>query len=435
MSTAGALAPAASEAPPSPLDEHPATPPRSSGETPASSAQPTPTKPSRWPRGQPSRARDRPRADAAAAQPPGAVPAAAAAPVAFELAEAQKDRPSRPQENAVTARLKKTKMCYFFERGKCASQNCRYAHSAAELRNQPNLQKTKLCKVFAQDGLCMHGENCVFAHGEAELRVTEGIYKTQMCHFFERGRCLKGERCNHAHGLEDLRGPSTPLQGAGQTGGAGPAAASASGRAAPPEARTPGGGGAAALDGRRPLSPLPLADLLADSAGGGRAMLGTAAGQMASPLGPAAVAAAAAAGLMTPEMPLGGLVPPAPVPASPLWGMPWPIGNPYGALGSPGTPMPCLPSMPSPGGLASPLPHGLGGLAPGGNVPLGGAADSWAAESGGDPGAAVVPCDLSERLASLDMVVQDLRADVRALTGSTGSASAGQTQQRHIHRI
>eukprot|EP00435_Cladocopium_sp_Y103_P027917 s2923_g6.t3 len=117
-------------------------------------------------------------------------------------------KPSDRSENAVTARLLKTKMCYFFERGKCASATCRYAHSAEELRSAPDLQKTKLCKAYAE-GHCSAGDNCVYAHGEVQLRVTDGIYKTQMCHFYERGRCLKGERCNHAHGPEDLREPKS----------------------------------------------------------------------------------------------------------------------------------------------------------------------------------------------------------------------------------
>merc|ERR1719487_542864 len=103
--------------------------------------------------------------------------------------------------------LSKTKMCAFFERGKCASTNCRYAHSAAELRPPPNLQKTKLCRMFLAGGC--NDENCFFAHGESDLRVTEGIYKTQICNFFERGYCKKGDRCNHAHGNNDLR-PPTP---------------------------------------------------------------------------------------------------------------------------------------------------------------------------------------------------------------------------------
>merc|ERR1719453_1608762 len=111
------------------------------------------------------------------------------------------------RDNAVTTQLTKTKMCAFFERGKCASTNCRYAHSNMELRSAPNLQKTKLCRAFLAGGC--NDENCFFAHGEVDLRVTEGIYKTQICNFFERGYCKKGDRCNHAHGASDLR-PATP---------------------------------------------------------------------------------------------------------------------------------------------------------------------------------------------------------------------------------
>lgn len=108
------------------------------------------------------------------------------------------------KDSAVVLQLAKTKMCAFFERGKCSSDTCRYAHSPAELRRPPNLQKTKLCKAFLQ-GKCRDGENCSFAHGDADLRVTAGIYKTQMCNFYERGHCKKGDRCNHAHGDADLR--------------------------------------------------------------------------------------------------------------------------------------------------------------------------------------------------------------------------------------
>eukprot|EP00746_Dinoflagellata_sp_MGD_P167511 gnl/MRDRNA2_/MRDRNA2_98195_c0_seq1.p1 gnl/MRDRNA2_/MRDRNA2_98195_c0~~gnl/MRDRNA2_/MRDRNA2_98195_c0_seq1.p1 ORF type:complete len:456 (-),score=87.35 gnl/MRDRNA2_/MRDRNA2_98195_c0_seq1:587-1954(-) len=117
------------------------------------------------------------------------------------------DKKAPVKDNAVTAQLTKTKMCAFFSRGRCASTNCRYAHSPDELRILPNLQKTKLCRAFLQ-GHCSD-ENCPFAHGEEDLRVTEGIYKTQICNFFERGYCKKGDRCNHAHGHEDLR-PCTP---------------------------------------------------------------------------------------------------------------------------------------------------------------------------------------------------------------------------------
>ncbi|CAK8986547.1 unnamed protein product [Durusdinium trenchii] len=113
------------------------------------------------------------------------------------------------KDSAVVLQLAKTKMCAFFERGKCASDTCRYAHSPSELRRPPNLQKTKLCKAFLQ-GKCRDGENCSFAHGESDLRVTAGIYKTQMCNFYERGYCKKGDRCNHAHGDLDLRPTWSP---------------------------------------------------------------------------------------------------------------------------------------------------------------------------------------------------------------------------------
>eukprot|EP00439_Symbiodinium_sp_Y106_P081052 s1430_g19.t4 len=125
------------------------------------------------------------------------------------------------RDSAVVLQLAKTKMCSFYEKGKCSSETCRYAHSLEELRCPPNLQKTKLCKSFLQ-GKCAHGENCSFAHGDSDLRVTSGIYKTQMCNFYERGHCKKGDRCNHAHGDADLR-PSfspqkTPVREKGRIG-------------------------------------------------------------------------------------------------------------------------------------------------------------------------------------------------------------------------
>jgi hypothetical protein len=136
----------------------------------------------------------------AASFSPASTASTAASPVA-------KDKAKTGKENAVMLQLTKTKMCTFFQRGRCASNNCRYAHSSVELRHQPNMQKTKLCKQFLQ-GDCQD-RNCMYAHGEQDLRVTDGIYKTQMCNFFERGYCKKGDRCNHAHGPVDLRPPAT----------------------------------------------------------------------------------------------------------------------------------------------------------------------------------------------------------------------------------
>ncbi len=44
----------------------------------------------------------------------------------------------------------KTKMCPHIEDGQCTrGPTCNYAHSQEELREVPNLKKTKLCQLFA----------------------------------------------------------------------------------------------------------------------------------------------------------------------------------------------------------------------------------------------------------------------------------------------
>lgn len=148
----------------------------------------------------------------------GASAEAACSPVAGEMVVTPLPKGSDVKDNSsVVLQLSKTKMCAFYERGRCASATCSYAHAPSEIRSRPNLQKTKLCRAFLQGG-CSAGENCGFAHGETDLRVTDGIYKTQLCNFHERGFCKKGERCNHAHGERELRplsavaARSTPLK-------------------------------------------------------------------------------------------------------------------------------------------------------------------------------------------------------------------------------
>jgi len=103
----------------------------------------------------------------------------------------------------VVKQLSRTKMCAMFSRGTCVEDNCRFAHSAQELRSAPDLSKTAMCRLYAL-GKCKD-EKCKFAHGEEELRVTPSVYKTQLCNFFERGHCKKGDKCRHAHGKEQLR--------------------------------------------------------------------------------------------------------------------------------------------------------------------------------------------------------------------------------------
>ena len=86
-----------------------------------------------------------------------------------------------------------------------------------ELRDKPNLYKTKLCDAFLASkifqikskpfkaGNCSRGEQCTFAHGESELRSTPDLFKTAICHLWSQGRCVAGDHCRFAHGDEDKR--------------------------------------------------------------------------------------------------------------------------------------------------------------------------------------------------------------------------------------
>eukprot|EP00930_Biecheleria_cincta_P033851 TRINITY_DN23435_c0_g1_i1.p1 TRINITY_DN23435_c0_g1~~TRINITY_DN23435_c0_g1_i1.p1 ORF type:complete len:550 (-),score=114.78 TRINITY_DN23435_c0_g1_i1:105-1658(-) len=382
-------------------------------------------------------------------------------------------------ENAVTQRLLKTKMCYFFERGKCASQTCRYAHSSDELRKQPNLQKTKLCKVFAEEGSCSNGRNCVFAHGEAELRVTDGIYKTQMCHFFLRGRCLKGERCNHAHGPEDMRqgapkSPQDAVQGAGAAGGSSGSASrpstSMEASESTPKASTTGLFGGSPGDAKTG-SPLNLADMLtnahltgigshapvlpAATAGFQAAQAAQAAGFQAQAAQAVQAAHAAAQAAQAAVSMLGHQQQDLSLAAA--WGaaMPWSMASGYGAAAVAGTA--AVPMMPG-WNQGSNICHGLESISsplppvPAHQALLGATAlhtpGSCYADGVGfaptpgssyfggpsppvglgppllPPGAEfseVLPCDLTERLASLDAACHDFSADVRTITEAGGS--------------
>jgi len=100
----------------------------------------------------------------------------------------------------------KTKMCNLFLLNICKKgENCPFAHSDDEIREKPNLHKTKLCQAFLEEGKCSKGKGCSFAHGEEELRSTPDLFKTAICNLWTQGRCNSGERCRFAHGPEDLR--------------------------------------------------------------------------------------------------------------------------------------------------------------------------------------------------------------------------------------
>mmetsp|Transcript_114733 Transcript_114733/g.244805 ORF Transcript_114733/g.244805 Transcript_114733/m.244805 type:complete len:397 (+) Transcript_114733:67-1257(+) len=360
-----------------------------------------------------------------------ASPTSVGTPATSLLSNKEKAAAKVTKDSAVVLQLTKTKMCAFFERGKCASSKCRYAHSADELRTPPNLQKTKLCRAFMQ-GNCNSGENCVFAHGEGDLRVTEGIYKTQICNFYERGYCKKGDRCNHAHGSTDLRPPaakkvifgaSTPL--------------AARSDAPPPQRR----------------SPLPLAELLvADTTASSEAVHDLAALAFSPmPSSPAALwghpsydfqasAVSPVIGMGAPAAAGDALLPPlGPWPRDPLDV----LMDHYAATPTPPhatgpAAYPAAPALPIQSRVAaSPLPSGATPrdvpppppLSP--QVPVKPKAAATKADSEETLKLKdAVVLDLSERLASLDSVVKGLAADVAGLCGS------GETVEKQLcHKI
>lgn len=87
------------------------------------------------------------------------------------------------QDPALSAALYKTRMCTHFLMQRCSRQNCKFAHSEAELRAAPDWRKTTMCHFMTDRGYCRYAD-CHFAHSEAELRmrpegdVRQGLART-----------------------------------------------------------------------------------------------------------------------------------------------------------------------------------------------------------------------------------------------------------------
>lgn len=63
----------------------------------------------------------------------------------------QKKQPPKTQLD-----LYKTRLCPLMQEGKCNSgDNCRFAHAESEIRNKPNLSKTKLCEDHLKGSLLL----------------------------------------------------------------------------------------------------------------------------------------------------------------------------------------------------------------------------------------------------------------------------------------
>jgi Zinc finger C-x8-C-x5-C-x3-H type (and similar) len=66
--------------------------------------------------------------------------------------------------------LAKTRLCLFFQEGRCKyGSECTYAHAAEEVKKAPEeLRKTKFCELFLTQGC--NDPDCNFAHDNSELR-------------------------------------------------------------------------------------------------------------------------------------------------------------------------------------------------------------------------------------------------------------------------
>ena len=117
---------------------------------------------------------------------------------------------SKTCEELPSSSLLKTKICKFFLKGQCKfGEICKFAHSELELKNFPDLRKTRMCKSFKQSACFIN--NCAFAHERCELKATAEFFKTSLCKFWPRGLCTAGESCRHAHGSSELRNSTNML--------------------------------------------------------------------------------------------------------------------------------------------------------------------------------------------------------------------------------
>lgn len=113
-------------------------------------------------------------------------------------------RASRRQE-CYDSQFYKTKLCTFWQRGKCMRQNsCKFAHGEEERHQAPDLNQTSMCHQMLTTGKC-DDPNCQYAHDAGSLRATNIFYKTTMCYFYRFGTCKLGAACRHAHSKNELR--------------------------------------------------------------------------------------------------------------------------------------------------------------------------------------------------------------------------------------
>lgn len=106
-------------------------------------------------------------------------------------------------------RISKTKVCIHNLSGRCTrGSKCSFAHSMQELKDPPDLYKTRLCIAWTTTGTCPKGDSCRFAHGDTQLRSTPEFYKTSLCPYWQTATnsgCAAGDKCRWAHGAHEVR--------------------------------------------------------------------------------------------------------------------------------------------------------------------------------------------------------------------------------------
>merc|ERR1719410_1400029 len=89
-----------------------------------------------------------------------------------------RNQDGQSQRSVLSTQMQKTKLCDFHKEGRCKyGAACVFAHSSEELKDMPDLRKTRICKAFTQ-GNCTNLD-CKFAHGAEELRISELSYREQ----------------------------------------------------------------------------------------------------------------------------------------------------------------------------------------------------------------------------------------------------------------
>ncbi|KAF4676294.1 hypothetical protein FOL47_006450 [Perkinsus chesapeaki] len=106
----------------------------------------------------------------------------------------------------------KTEMCKFVANGGCSKgESCSHAHSEAELRNKPDLSKTRMCRMMLQKGTCPNIKRCPYAHDIKQVRSTNAFFKTKLCSFHQEGFCKLGNKCRYAHSESELNPDDWPV--------------------------------------------------------------------------------------------------------------------------------------------------------------------------------------------------------------------------------